>query len=518
MKRNLLKCKTEYLNELIGKVWIKKNTGAYGAISLPSKEECLNIRSDSTFKPEKNDIQSQARSNSHSRLKSIRGRGIGAVSLSLDFDMTGDVTKEPVSSVLWELALGKKTYNATQVGAKKNITDLTSAKAGVIITCSGNLLGFSGNYVTLKVVNGGSTGTESLTSSGSNYVLTVYEDNTVEEIVSLINSDANLSCVVDANGNDETDLFVDLLANAGIVSGKTVYFAGGADAGYQYDDSECPYYDANLVVGKDKSGYAVTGVFFDKYSVEITDGIPSQKFEGQSKYSYLQGMTTLTANVSSANKLYLDDYKVFGEVDSNCPQFVDIVAVDGITHKYTALRITGSGSDLTGAFITVESNINAQTGDFVAWHEPVDYTPVINPLNGLAGVLKIDGEAYPEFRNLKIEGSNNLEVLEFALQNSLSGFTDSKYHEIKITATLNLRKDKMGLLNKLTAGETVTIPVEVVIGNVAGKKVSIFARFVEFKAPSIATKADSATELPLEGTIVFNEDAPNVPSFVICFN
>lgn len=516
MKRNLKKALANYSSELIGKFWTKKNTGAYGTVALPSADQAISLRGDSSVAISINDEASNAKAQGRVRTASTRMRGEAKLNLNADLDASGDVTKEWSIGSWLEAILGKRTVVASATNATASITDPTSVKAGLSVTGAGSLVGQAGNYVSIKLVNAGPTGSASLNASASpDFVLSYYNDSTVEDVVDAIDAHANLASVEDANGTDTTDLFKDLLANCGIISGEKLYLSGSAPAGHQYDNSEAPQKDHTAVYNKEKIGYVISGIAYDKLSIEMADKAPMVKVEGNGRYAKIVGVATATASVVATNKVYISDEKQFGDFDTDAPQYLDIVDNDGITRKATGLKLTGKGFD-TAWYVTTDSNFSCDTGDYVAFHEPTYWNPDINPINGLGGSLKIDNELFTEIKSIKVDYENNYQLLNnLALQKTMSGFIPSKYITGKITVSMLVRTDKMGIIQKLHGSDVVQVPVEIVLGTVAGEKMTIFARFVEFKAPDLSDKGEEVQEVNLEGNLVFVLDGNNVPSLVI---
>lgn len=516
MKRNLKKALTKYSTELLGKFWNKKNTSSYGTVALPAADQAISLRSDSSINPSINDEQSGAKAQGRVRLQSTRMRGETKLQLNADLDASGLNTKEWAIGSLLEAILGKKTTQASSQNASNSITDPTSTKAGLVVTAAGALVGLAGNTIAIKLVNGGSTGSVDLSDTNSpEFVLTYYNDSTVEDVITALAAHADLACVADANGDDATDLFKDLLANAGKVSGQKIYLFGGCETGFQYDNSSAPESDYTVTYNREKVGYTIAGVVYDKLSLELADKAPTVKIEGMGKYCKIVGATTISANVSAANKIYVADDKQFGDVDSDAPQYVDILANDGITVKYSGLKITAKSYD-TGYYINVDTNVTCSANDYIAFHEPAYWNPDINPINGLGGTLKIDNEAFTDIKSVKLDYDNNHQMFNnFALQKSMSGFAPSKYVSGKISITMLVRSDKLGIIQKLHGSDVVQVPVQLTLGSVTGEKMTIVMRFVEFKAPDLSDKGEDVQEVTLEGSLVSVPDSTEVPSLVV---
>lgn len=514
MRRNLTKIGAKWGRELIGKLYIKKNTGAYGAVALPQSSNAIVSLADSNITAERDDEQSTAKSQGRTRLVSTRQKGRTKFNISSYLDYSGSPAVEWGIGVLLELLLGKRTVVASTVGATASLQDPSNVKAGLIITTAGAYDGHKGNQVDIKFVRGGATGSASLDATKApHYVVTYYDNDPVSEIVAAIDGDANLACIEDANGDDTTDLFVDLLVASQRASGTMIQCSHGANAGFKYDNSVLPSADATILHARERAGEVLTGSVIEKLSVEIGDKAPTAKFEGQARLSKLVGVTTASLSVSSANKIYIEDEKQFAAYDSQIHQYVDVVDNDGVTKKASARRLIAKGYD-TGHFIEVDgAPFSCDAGDYVAFHEPEVWNPKIAPLNGMDGALTIDGIGFDKIKSLKLDISNNHQLFDnLALSKTIEGFSPSKFMDIKLQAILLVEHDKLALFRSASGEEVFSAPVIIDIGSVEGKKISVVLSKVQFKYPNLSNKGEEVVEVTLDAESISSPetDVPDV--------
>lgn len=502
-KRNVKKLFGNFSSNLVKKLWAKINTGSYGSVSLPDDSQTLSIKSDTDAMVEYEDEKSGAVTNARASFTPVRMKGKTKVSLSTHLHTSGDTAVESSLGAFLETLMGKKETIATTRGATIIIEDPLAVKAGFTLTTAGALIGIAGNYVTLTIVNAGSSGSASVAASGSDYTLTVYNNSTVQDVITALHAKADLNCVADANGDDITDLMIDLMASRGIVSGDALYASGGANAGFLYHNEEAPRNDMTIVLNNEKSGQVVPGYINDKMSLDVGDKLPTVKFEGLAKKCILSGLAQLTVAPVAATKLYLgSEYKQFKH-DESAPAYIDVLANDGLTYKSKANKIVGQGIDMTGNYIEVLTAVTASINDYVAFHEPENHNPEFRPLNGMTGSIKVDATSFDEVRSIKFEYANNHQVFDnLALEDTISGFDPSKEVSVKFSCEVLKRKEHMPLINKLRESTATPVPVEITIGNTAGSKVVIFIRTVHIKTPNLSSKNDEVQTFMLEGEMV----------------
>lgn len=515
-QRNLKKLGGKFNSNLIGKLWAKINSGDYGATAMPDDSDALTIKGDTAFETEYEDEQSGARTNTRNNFLPIRMKGKSKVAISTFLHVSKDNEKESSIGKYLELLMGKKEVVSATRGASVVIADPISAICGITITTAGSLIGMAGNYCKLILSNQGASGVAAVSISGKEITLNYFNDSTIEDVVLVLDAEADLTAVVDANGDDKTDTLVNLLASRGLESNATLYFSGGAEKGFVYSNETAPRKDMTVIYNKEKTGQVITGVIIEKMSLDITDKIPAVKFEGMARKSVLQGIANLVSQATATKKLYVgSEYKQFAS-DSSVPSYVDVIAPDGISYLSVANKVVSVGTDLTGNFVEVETNVSAPSNSYVAFHEPANHNPEYSPLNGMNGKAKVDGLEFDEVRSVKMEYANNHQVFDnLALEDTIKGFDPSKVISCKLTFEIQARQSHLPLINKLREKEAVACPVELEVGSGAGSRYVIFARMAHIKAPNLADKADEVQTLTLECEVIVAPETVDQATVII---
>lgn len=494
----------KFQSELITKAWAKINrSGIFGQVELPSDTDAIAFKNDINVNLEYNDEKTGAKTNSRNGdYAPIRMKGKTKITLSSHLHATKSNIVEAFIGKFMELLLGKREVISADRGASITISDPHAVKAGLVLTTASTLLGNAGNYVTLVLVNGGASGTEALSVDGYEYTLTYYNDSTVADVVTVLDANSLLVCAADAIGTAATDLFIDLLSSNALASGAKLYAAGGASKGFLYSNEDAPVDDMTLIFNKHKTGAVVPGCIFDKFSLEIADNIPSLKIEGMGKKHIISGGALLTIAAVAGTKLYLgSEYKQFS-YDASCPAYIDVMDNDGLTYKSKANKIVGSGTDGTGNYVEVLNAVTADINDHVVFHEPENYNPLFNPMNGMSGSVELDGIVLEHKKNFKMEYSNNHQVFEnHAFTDTIEGYNAAKMVTCKMSVEILLTESLIPLVKKLQAKEIAVIPMKVVIGNETGSMITIMARNLSVKSPDLADKADESTSFTVEGEI-----------------
>ena len=512
-KRNLKKLSGPYSSNLIGKLWAKINTSAYGTVALPSATQALTHKGDTSIQMEYEDEKSGARTNARSEFAPIRMKGKNKVQISTHLHVSGDSAVESSLSAFMELIMGKKEVVAATRGASASIQDSLGQIAGILLTTAGSLLGVAGNYTQLKLVNGGATGSASLTFAGNVFTLTYFNDTTVEDAILALDAHADLTASVDTFGDDTTDLLVDLLAQANLQSNSVVLFSGGSEKGFLYSNVQAPIHDMTIVYNKEKTGEVITGVILDKLSIDVGDKLPTVKIEGVARKSMKQGIAQVVSASSAITKLYVGaDYNRF-VVDKSVDSFIDILAVDGITYKYKALKVVSTGVDVTGSYVQVDTPVTTTLNDYVAFHEPETHNPEFNPLNGMTGSAKVDQIEFDEVRSIKFEYANNHQIFDnLALEDSIKGFDPAKNIACKMSFEVLARDTHTALINKLRGANVIEVPIEVTVGSEAGSKLVIFIRQAYVKAPNLNDKSDEVQSFTIEAEAIISPDSVDLDS------
>lgn len=499
MKRKI-EVLADFSSNLVRKLFAKINTGSYGDVALPDDSDAVSIKSDTDVKNEYEDENSGVVTNRRESYFPIRMKGKSKVVISTHLHNSGSNEVESSIGKFFEAVFGKKEVIASDRGAEIKIEDPLAEVAGIVITTAGALIGTIGNYVTLTIVNGGSTGSASIAKSGKDYTLTVYNDSTVEDVVTALDGDADLVCVADSNGDDATDLFIDLMASRGLVSLDKLYANGGAKKGFLYSNKEAPRKDMTIIQNNERSGQVVTGFIPEKITIEVADKIPTVKVEGEAKKVSFTGQAQLAVAPVAATKLYLGSASNRFIYDESAPSYIDVISqTDLMTYKSKANKIVGSGTDMTGNYIQVQNAVTASLNDWVVFHEPENHKPEYKPLNGMAGSLTLDTYTFSHVRNVKFEYANNFQVHNnIAFTDTIVGFDPSKEISCKISCEVLVKLEHQALINQLRQNQVVALPLTYTVGKTTGNKYVFFVRNVYVKSPDLNNKNDEVQTIGLE--------------------
>lgn len=517
MKRKLVTAGS-YNNEVeSNKLFIRKNTSAYGDVERPQVGDARAIKNDVSFQIESSDESSAAITGTRTDYANIRLKQSSKWSYSTLLHPSADSAVEWSIGTELDLTLGKREQVLATRGASVSIQDPNAALCGFALTTKGVLNGIAGNYATVVIVNGGSTGTATVdVSSSPDLVINIYNDTTLEDLEDLLTSSALVSITLDSNGDSAVDTVAALMAARNVSAGQKLYFAGGCEKGFLYSNEEAPVYDATAIFNKQKFGHLVTGMIFDKMSLEVGANIPFMKFEGSAKKFVSTGFAPLTRAATAETKLYVGGEIHNFNYDPFAPTCVDTLASDKVTYIDSFNRVVGINKDVNGYYIEVLNPVTAPVGAYVCFTEPVSFAPVFKPMNGQAGTIKLDNKLVKDLRSIKFEYANNHEVMDdLALTDTVGGYSASKKISAKVSFEMVWRRENQELIKKLRQKEVNLIPVEIRVGVDSGKTLVLFLRNVSFAFPNTQDKADGSTIMSLSGDVVITPESSEIPSVVV---